>query len=242
MMTTITSYFINVGARRRLFALYAGCGLAIVASFAIAWAIENFYDGPPEGLGEGIVVVTAAGLMLYVSGWLFISRRSVPRQNYLKAKVDKALSYETTLAVATFAFVAMFREACEAVLFLFALTRSAGGWSLGLIGGLVAGTLILALLFLAINAVSRRLTLRLIFLLTSLMFFVIAIRFIGDGLQEFQHEHIFSETPIVGGAWLVAIGLNPTWEAVIAQLCAVSIAALGFLSFARRDHEEVTTV
>jgi high-affinity iron transporter len=242
MMTALTSYLASVGAHRRLFALYAGCGFGAIVCLAIAWTIENFYQGPPEGLGEGIVVVAAAGLMLYVSGWLFISHRSVARQNYLKARIDKALSYKTGLAVAVFAFVTMFREACEAILFLFALTRSAGGWSMGLIAGLVVGALLLAALFLALNAVSRRFTLRVLFLLTSLMLFVIALRFIGDGLQEFQLEHIFTRTPIVGGDWLDAIGLNATWEAVIAQLAAVSVVAVGFLTLARRDPEDVTSV
>ncbi len=94
------------------------------------------------------------------------------------------------------------------------------------------------MLFFVINGVARRLPLRPVFILTSAFLFFMAIKFIGEGMQEFQEQQYVSFTPVPGANWLLEIGFNPTWEAIIAQLVVVAIAIGTVLVVSRRGHAE----
>ena len=81
----------------------------------------------------------AAALMLYVSGWLMVKQDPRGWQDYLAHKADSALAQDTVWAVGALAFLAVFREGAETVLFINALAKTEGGWSAGLFAGLARG-------------------------------------------------------------------------------------------------------
>ena len=164
--------------------------------------------------------------MLYVSGWLLVRQDPMAWQGFLKAKTDEAVSKQTSFAVAALAFLAVFREGAETVLFIHALSKTADGWSMGLIAGLLAASVGLVVLFAVINVIAQRLPLRPVFIVTSGFLFVTAIKLIGDAMQEFQEQLIIPYTAISGGRWLSALGLNPTLEAVLAQAAVILLAAV----------------
>jgi len=110
-----------------------------------------------------------------------------------------------------------------------ALAQSSGGWSAGLITGLVVGAIILIALFFAINVLTRRLPLRPLFIVTSGFLFLMALKFIGEAFQEFQEQQIVPYTEVRGTNWLSSVGLNPTLEAISAQLFVIGLAATTFL-------------
>ena len=113
-------------------------------------------------------------------------------------------------AVGALAFLAVFREGAETVLFINALATTEGGWSAGLFAGLAAATAGLAVLFYFINLIARKLPLRPLFIITSAFLFAMAIKFIGEAVQEFQEQAIITVTEVKGSAFLSAIGLNPS--------------------------------
>jgi high-affinity iron transporter len=100
---------------------------------------------------------------------------------------------------------------------------------LGLIAGLVAGTVGLVVLFIFINAIAQRVPMRPLFIITSAFLFVMALRFIGAGIQEFQEQVLIPSHIAPGAIWLLELGLNPTWEAVLAQGVVVVLAIATFL-------------
>src|SRR6266542_4178789 len=110
-----------------------------------------------------------------------------------------------------------------------ALAQSSGGWSAGLITGLVVGAIILIALFFAINVLTRRLPLRPLFIVTSGFLFLMALKFIGEAFQEFQEQQIVPYTQVRGTNWLSSVGLNTTLEAISAQLFVIGLAATTFL-------------
>jgi high-affinity iron transporter len=235
VVAALAAYLSKVGARQRLSALYAGAGFAVLASIAMAWVFERFNSGTHNDVLEGTVILFAAALMLYVSGWLLIRQDPRAWQNFLTTKADAALSRQTAFAVAALAFLAVFREGAETVLFIHALATTSGGWTAQLILGLVTAALILVALFFAINVIAKRLPLRPVFLVTSAFLFVMAVKFIGEALQEFQEQQLVSYTEIKGGGWLTSIGFNPTIEAVATQLVVIVLAAITILVLDRRS-------
>jgi high-affinity iron transporter len=177
--------------------------------------------------------------MLYVSGWLFVRQDPKAWQATVKRQADAALSQGGTIfAIASLAFLAVFREGAETVLFVHALSKTVGGYTAGLIGGLFAAAAALVVLFFVINQVARRLPLRPLFLITSAFLFLMALKFIGQALQEFQEQQFVSYTEFAGSRWLDAIGFNPTLESAAVQLAVIVLAAVTFLVLHRRGRQQ----
>jgi high-affinity iron transporter len=234
VLAALAAYLDKSGARDRLPAFYAGAAAAVVASIVAAWAFEVFNNGAHSDILEGVVILAAAALMLYVSGWLLLRQDPRAWQGFLQAQADAALAKRTGIAVAVLAFLAVFREGAETVLFVHALAKTTGGWSIELVAGLLAAALGLIVLFFLINIVARRLPLRPLFLITSAFLFLMAIKFIGEAIQEFQEQQLVSYTEVRHGDWLSAIGLNPTVEALAAQMVVVVLAIATFVILDRR--------
>jgi high-affinity iron transporter len=226
VIAALAAYIQKAGMHHRLRELYVGSAVAIAASFLAAWLFEAFNNGVHNDVLEGVTILCAAALMLYVSGWSW--------QQFLRAKTDEALSRGTGIAIAGLAFLAVFREGAETVLFIHALAQSSGGWSVGLIAGLAVGAVMLMVLFVAINVLMRRVPLRPVFIATSAFLFLMALKFIGEATQEFQEQQIVPYTEVRGTNWLSGVGLNPTLEAISIQLFVVGLAATTFLVLAWR--------
>ena len=234
VIAALAGYLTRVGAGHRIQALYGGSLAAVAASIVAAWLFAVLNSGEHSDLLEGAIILVAAGLMLYVSGWLMVKQDPRGWQDYLAHKADNALAQDTVWAVGALAFLAVFREGAETVLFINALATTEGGWSAGLLAGLGAATVGLVVLFYFINLIAQKIPLRPLFIITSAFLFAMAIKFIGEAVQEFQEQAILPFTELKSAAWLGAIGLNPTVEALSAQLLVI-VFALGTYSVVQRN-------
>jgi high-affinity iron transporter len=132
VIAALAGYLTKAGARHRIRALYGGSLAAVGASIIAAWLFAVLNSGQHSDVLEGIIILVAAGLMLYVSGWLMVKQDPRGWQDYLAHKANSALAQDTVWAVAALAFLAVFREGAETVLFINALASAEGGWSVGL--------------------------------------------------------------------------------------------------------------
>src|ERR1700712_3036181 len=228
VIAALAPYLTKAGAGHRIGALYGGALAAVGASIVAAWLFAMLNSGEHSDIMEGIIILIAAGLMLYVSGWLMVKQDPRGWQDYLAHKADHALAQDTVWAVAALAFLAVFREGAETVLFINALATTEGGWSAGLFAGLGVATLGLAVLFYFINLIAQKIPLRPLFIITSAFLFAMAIKFIGEAVQEFQEQAMIPVTDAKGGALLSAIGLNPTVEALSIQFLVILFALASY--------------
>ena len=225
VIAAVAAYMTRIGAAEKLKALYAGAAAGVVASLVMAWLLERFNNGAHDDLVEGIVILVAAALMFYVSGWLYLKQDPRAWQAYLRERTDKVVDGGTLAAVGLLSFLAVFREGAETVLFLHALAKTHGGWNASMIGGLVAAAVALVAVYVAIAQTTKRLPLRPFFLVTSAFLFVMGLKFIGEGLQELQEQALLGFHPAPWSDMLIALGLNASWEALALQL-AVVVAAV----------------
>jgi high-affinity iron transporter len=65
--------------------------------------------------------------------------------------------------------------------------------------------------------------------------FAMAIKFIGEAVQEFQEQAILPFTQLKSLEWFGAIGLNPTVEALSAQLLVIVLALATYWMFLRNS-------
>jgi high-affinity iron transporter len=234
VIAALAGYLTKVGSGHRIQALYGGAFAAVGASIIAAWLFAVLNSGEHSDVLEGIIILFAAGLMLYVSGWLMVKQDPRGWQEYLARKADSALAQDTVWAVGALAFLAVFREGAETVLFVNALATAEGGWSAGLFAGLAAAALGLVVLFYFINLIAQKIPLRPLFIITSAFLFAMAIKFIGEAVEELQQASILPFTELKNVSWLGDLGLNPTLEALSLQLLVI-LFALATYSVVQRN-------
>jgi hypothetical protein len=128
------------------------------------------------------------------------------------------------------AFLAVYREGFETVLFYKALAVSggAGSW-VPLVGGILIGAVVLAGVYVAINRFGVRLPLKPLFGVTSALLYYMAFVFAGKGIAELQEAGLVSLTPVGWGPRIPSMGIYPTVESlglqgVLLLLAAVALA------------------
>ena len=233
VIAALAAYLKRSGGSHRVAALYLGALAAVGASLIAAVIFATMYAGEHNDTLEGVVILFAAALMLYVSGWLMVKQDPQGWKDYLASKADSALAQDTGLAVAALAFFAVFREGAETVLFVHALAATEGGYGVALFAGLAAAAVGLAVLFYFINLVAQKIPLRPLFIVTSAFLFAMAIKFIGEAVQEFQEQNYITFTEVKNSGLLSAIGLNPTVEALSLQALVILFSLASYSVFAR---------
>jgi high-affinity iron transporter len=225
VIASLSGFLKRMDAHDQQRALLGGAGIGVLASFVAAWVFERFFDGVHNDLVEAVVMAFAAILMVSVSGWLYLRQDPRARHSELRQLAARSLG-GSAAPMAGIAFLAVFREGGETILFLHALANSSGGWTGGFIGGLVFATATLCVLFLVMQRVAVRLPLRPIFFTTSAVLFLTGLEAVAGAIQELQEQALF---PIHSSGLediLVPLGLNATWEAVGLQCVILAVAGM----------------
>jgi high-affinity iron transporter len=234
VIAALAAFLRRSRAVAELKAVYLGATLAILGSVLAAIVFDVFLGGAHDDRLEAAVMLLTSALMLYMSGWLFLRQNPSAWNAALHRSAERAMSSGASLSLASIAFLAVFREGGETVLFLHALARSSGGWNTSLNVGLLAALVSLFTLFGAMQWLAFRLPLRPVFLLTSAFLFLMGLRFIGGAVQELQEQALLSYDDVTVPNWLVSLGINPTWEAFAAQFAVAAVAVISMLAMYHR--------
>jgi high-affinity iron transporter len=216
------TFLAKMGASQRKRDVHLGIIAAIAASLITAVAIETLFHLTPakqEAL-EGITLMLATVVLFYVSYWLLSKMEVVKWNHFVKSRVQSALTSGSSLALASAAFLAVYREGFETILFYKALFLSAGPGGYGhmpIVAGMLAGSLVLVAVYLAISRFGVRLPLKPFFAVTSALLYYIAFVFAGKGIAELQEGGLMPTTIIPGAPRVPALGIYPTVESLVAQ-------------------------
>ncbi len=228
----LVAMLVKMGAGHRRRDVHIGVGAAILASLLTAAVLETLIEITParrEAL-EGLTMVVATVVLFYVSYWL-LSKMEVAKWNrFVKGKVQDALTSGSALALASVAFLAVYREGFETVLFYKALFVAGGPGSAAVpvVSGMLAGGAVLAVVYVAINRFGVRLPLKPFFGLTGGFLYYMAFVFAGQGIAELQEGGLVPLTIVPRGPRVPALGIYPTVESLTVQgmLVVLLVAAL----------------
>jgi high-affinity iron transporter len=232
LVGALLTFLGKMGAAHRKRDIHIGVSAAVVASVFTAFAVETVFELTPakrEAL-EGATMVVATGVLFYVSYWL-LSKMEVAKWNhFVKSKVQDALTSGSGLALASAAFLAVYREGFETVLFYKALFLSGGSSaaSMPIVAGILLGSLVMVLVYIAINRFGLRLPLKPFFAITSTFLYYMAFVFAGKGVAELQEGGFVPTTIVPGAPRIPALGIYPTAESLLVQsiLVVLLIVAL----------------
>lgn len=230
LIGALIAFLAKVGASERRRDIHLGVGVALALSVVTAIAIETIFRLKPahqEAL-EGFTMVVATAMLFSVSYWL-LSKMEVAKWNkFVKSKLSEALTKRSMFALASVAFLAVYREGFETVLFYKALAVSGGTSETAapIVLGFLAAAAVLGVIYVAINRFGVRLPLRPFFGVTSGLLYVMAFIFAGTAVAELQEGGFLRLTTIEGMFRAPTFGIYPTVESVLAQTALVVLAAV----------------
>jgi high-affinity iron transporter len=125
----------------------------------------------------------------------------------------------------------VYREGFETILFYKALFVAGGssGSALPVLAGIGAGSVVLAVAYLAINRFGVKLPLKPFFGVTSAFLYYMAFVFAGKGIAELQEGGLMSTTIVPWGPRVATLGIYPTVESLALQGVLLALFAFALL-------------
>jgi high-affinity iron transporter len=221
--TALAAAASKAGSRDSVRAIWQGAAAAIVVSIATAFAVDrvlHLTEADQEAI-EGVTMLLAAVVLFYVSYWL-LSKLEVARwMGYLR---DRMVGADSRWAMGGVAFLAVYREGAETVLFYRALAGIGAGFPFW--AGIAAGTVVMVAIGAAVLWYGARLPIRPLFAGTGLLLYYLAFVFVGRGVHELQEAGWISETAWASGPRISPLGIYPTVETMIAQSLLLGLAII----------------
>jgi len=244
LLGIVYTYLDKLGARNQYRYVTLG-GLLGAAASVLAGIAISIFSGPLLDFGPdlmGTVVLFVAVVVLTWHGW-WMRQHAQAVKGDVQRRIEQAGADHRIWVVATIAFVGVFREGAETVLFLWGLMTqtSVTGWA-GLLGGAL-GVATAAVLGWAIFHSGRHVSLRSFFAVTSILLLLVAAGLFSAGVGKLEGfgllpasptlwdtSHLLSDRGILGGflGGLVGYRARPSLLEVIAYASYLVVAATLF--------------
>ena len=199
--------------------IHIGVIVGILGSFLTAYVVHELLhlNMASQELLEGWIMLVSVVILFWVSYWLVSNIDNKKWQKYINTKMHEALSKGNTFTLSAVAFISVYREGFETVLFYKALFLYAGKTTGGIVPGFVAGCIVLAGVFYLVNHLGMRIPIKWFFGFTSVLLYYMAFTFMGKGIHELQMGEQFSLTAVEYLPSISWLGMYPTWETFIGQ-------------------------
>ena len=232
----IIAFLVKTDNEERRREVYGGVWGALGASLLTAVAFETIFQiGPAsQELLEGATMLLATVVLFSVSYWLLSKLEHRKWERYLRDRMSRAVGSGSGLALAGVAFLAVYREGFETVLFYKALFISSGGEISSITGGFLAGCVGLVFLYLAFTRWGVKIPMRPFFAATSGVLYLMAVVFAGQGINELQAAGTLGTTPVAWAPRVDVLGVYPTVESLLVQGALVAALLVGLaITFGR---------
>ena len=201
-------------------ALVAGAGTWAAATYAIS------ISGASRELTEGFGSLLAAIILLSVGIWMHGKSQAEEWRRYIAEKMQGALSRGSAWFLFGLAFLVVYREVFETILFYAALWTPDNGGTV--LAGALTGGVLLAVIAWIMLRYSRKLPITQFFAYSAILIAILAVILAGKGIGALQEAGLIGITPLSGVPRITMIGLFPTAEAVGAQLLTFAGVMIGF--------------
>jgi high-affinity iron transporter len=203
-----------------LAALLAGAATWLAATTLIS------ISGATRELTEGFGSILAALVLLFVGIWMHGKGQADEWQRYIKQRMDRALSKGSAWFLFSLAFIAVYRELFETILFYAAL--SAEGSTGAVVAGALAGAAALAVVAFAMLRFSQKLPVGKFFTYSSVLIAILAVVLAGKGVAALQEAGLVGVAPLSNVPRISVLGIFPTSQVIAAQVAILIALIVGF--------------
>lgn len=221
--------FLGKADRRDVLPYVHGGWIAALAAGVLTWAAATSLisiSGASRELTEGFGSLLSAVVLISVGIWMHGKAQADAWQVYIKEKLSHALSKGSAWFLFLLAFIVVYREVFETILFYVALWSQ--GAHLAIFAGAGVAVLALAIIAWALLSYSKRLPISQFFAYSSLLIAVLAVILVGKGVAALQEAGLLDIHPLNWAPRIEMLGLYSTWEGVASQLLMLSAIVVGF--------------
>ena len=207
--------------------VHGGWVAALVAGLA-TWFVATTlisFSGASRELTEGFGGIFAALVLVFVGIWMHGKAQADAWQRYVRDKLNTALDRGSGWFLFGLAFLVVYREAFETILFYAAMWEDSPG---ALLAGVAIGALLLAAIAWAMLRYSAKLPIAQFFRYSSILMAVLAVVLAGKGIAAIQEAGLLGVTPLSFVPRIDWVGLEPSLQVVLAQLAALIALIVGF--------------
>ena len=200
-----------------------------LAAGALTWLVATSLisvSGASRELTEGFGSLLAAAVLLFVGIWMHGKAQAGQWQRYIREKLHSAVTGNSRWFLFSLAFIAVYREVFETILFFTAMAAEGSVGSL-IVGGLV-GAALLAAIAIAMLRFSQRLPIGKFFGYSSALVAVLAVVLAGKGVAALQEAGLISIHPLSAIPRISMLGLFPTLQGIAVQVATFLILLGGF--------------
>ena len=228
VIAAISAYLVRSGNMPMVKVVYMSSLVAVFASILMEIALHSLLDisGANQEMLEGGAMLLATVVLFFVSNWMFSKAEAEAWKSYVEGKVQTAISSGSSFALGFAAFLAVFREGAETILFYQAMLAEAKEHINMVWYGLGLGCFVLAFIFSVIRFCTIKLPIKPFFIGTSALMYIMAIAFAGGGVKELQEADIIPVTPVDFVHSFGILGIYPTVETLVPQLFMVLIVVI----------------
>ena len=236
VIAAIIAYLVKSGNGKSLKNVYIGAVAGIAASFLAAWglsALKAAWEGAGQSqeVIEGITALIAVCVLFYVSNWMISKAEAASWSRYIDGKVQSSVEQGSAFALAFTAFLSVFREGAEVVLFYQPMLLEGNADMVWI--GFGVGCLVLVFVYLAITKLSIKLPIKAFFTATSVLMAVMCVSFLGSGIKELAEGNVFDLTLRVPGIpendVIQVLGIYPYLETLVPQLILAIVLLITFM-------------
>lgn len=185
----ILAYLTKIGQRALHRYVYVGTAVAIGGSVlaAVLFALlVGEFTGTAEQLFEGLAAILAVVVLTSMILWMMKAAKNI--RMHVERRIDILVDRRQTMGLASLAFIAVFREGVETVLFMAGLTGAAT--TADIVVGVGIGLLVAAFVGFGIYGASWKVNLKRFFQVTGVFLIVIAAGLFAFGVHELQEAGV----------------------------------------------------
>ena len=227
--------FLRKAERQDVLPYVHGGWIAALLAGGLTWWAATYLvsiSGASRELTEGFGGVISAAVLVSVGVWMHGKSQADAWQTYIRDRLSAALSKRSAWFLFLLAFLVVYREVFETVLF-FAALWSQGG-AVPMLGGAAAAVFALAILAWVLLLYSKRLPIAQFFRYSASLIAVLAVVLMGKGISALQEGGLVSLSAISAGPRIELLGVYPTIEGLLAQAATLAVLITGFWLSGRR--------
>jgi len=234
VLAAMAAFLVRAERREGMPWLHAGWVVALALG-ALTWIVSSTLisiSGAQREVTEGVTALVSAAVLLYVGFWLHSKSSTARWGAFIRSRMAGTaggIGTKGGLGVALVAFLAVYREVFETVLFYQALWLQADGpGRSAVLIGLAVGAAGLVLLAWLIVRLSVRLPLSLFFGASAWLLAVMAVVFAGQGIAALQAAGKLPVNP-VDFPTVPLLGIYPNLQGLLLQVALVAVIVFGWL-------------
>lgn len=228
ILAALLTFVVRAGAAERRRDVVRGAWYAVAAS-VLTWVLVELLfhitPGQREAL-EGFTMLLATVVLFYVSYWLLSKVEAAKWTAFVRGRMESALTAGSGLALGSVAFLAVYREGFETILFYKALLVAGGSGAAGPVAaGMGVGAVALVALYVGVSRFGLRMPMHPFFAITSALLYYMAFVFAGKGIAELQAAGLVKTTVVDWAPRIPVLGIYPTVQSLALQGALVALVA-----------------